>query len=235
MTLICKSKDVWHWIPIVVRKIFKVEQLSRLPHHVRRLEDPRRSEGAGQLPGRSQLHRGVSCLSSCGPGRVGWIHNQIFHLQIRTIIKCFRYVPSQADTQVYEALGAAPKDAHALRWWVQLYLDYVTLIVNNCVFPQVQPHQVLWQWHEAVPQGQLWFRSWWRRPRCCCRWWWWWRRSLWIQVIIGSFLWWCFVHFLFAVMKRRLRRRRGSRRRGWRRTTRRSPRRLPSLPRHQSC
>ena len=30
---------------------------------------------------------------------------------------CFiRFVPSQADTQVYEALGAAPKDAHALRW-----------------------------------------------------------------------------------------------------------------------
>merc|ERR1712150_356142 len=27
------------------------------------------------------------------------------------------YVPSQADTQVYEALGAAPKDAHALRWY----------------------------------------------------------------------------------------------------------------------
>merc|ERR1711934_1204468 len=25
--------------------------------------------------------------------------------------------PSQADTQVYEALGAAPKDAHALRWY----------------------------------------------------------------------------------------------------------------------
>merc|ERR1712088_280134 len=27
------------------------------------------------------------------------------------------YVPSQADTQVYEALGSAPKDAHALRWY----------------------------------------------------------------------------------------------------------------------
>merc|ERR1711922_33319 len=27
------------------------------------------------------------------------------------------FVPSQADTQVYEALGAAPKDAHALRWY----------------------------------------------------------------------------------------------------------------------
>merc|ERR1712126_653654 len=26
-------------------------------------------------------------------------------------------VPSQADTQVYEALGSAPKDAHALRWY----------------------------------------------------------------------------------------------------------------------
>merc|ERR1712112_167696 len=27
------------------------------------------------------------------------------------------FVPSQADTQVYEALGCAPKDAHALRWY----------------------------------------------------------------------------------------------------------------------
>merc|ERR1712180_217682 len=27
------------------------------------------------------------------------------------------FVPSQADTQVYEALGSAPKDAHALRWY----------------------------------------------------------------------------------------------------------------------
>merc|ERR1712223_1469819 len=27
------------------------------------------------------------------------------------------YVPSQADTQAYEALGSAPKDAHALRWY----------------------------------------------------------------------------------------------------------------------
>merc|ERR1712080_790400 len=27
------------------------------------------------------------------------------------------YVPSQADTQVYEALGAAPTEAHALRWY----------------------------------------------------------------------------------------------------------------------
>merc|ERR1712236_166323 len=27
------------------------------------------------------------------------------------------FVPSQADTQVYEALGSAPKDGHALRWY----------------------------------------------------------------------------------------------------------------------
>merc|ERR1712080_91470 len=27
------------------------------------------------------------------------------------------YVPSQADTQVYEALGCAPKESHALRWY----------------------------------------------------------------------------------------------------------------------
>merc|ERR1712112_183600 len=27
------------------------------------------------------------------------------------------YVPSQADTQVYEALGAAPTEPHALRWY----------------------------------------------------------------------------------------------------------------------
>merc|ERR1711955_94146 len=27
------------------------------------------------------------------------------------------FVPSQADTRVYEALGSAPKDAHALRWY----------------------------------------------------------------------------------------------------------------------
>merc|ERR1712227_526469 len=27
------------------------------------------------------------------------------------------FVPSQADTQVYEALGSAPKEAHALRWY----------------------------------------------------------------------------------------------------------------------
>merc|ERR1712215_114406 len=27
------------------------------------------------------------------------------------------FVPSQADTQVYEALGCAPKDGHALRWY----------------------------------------------------------------------------------------------------------------------
>merc|ERR1712112_239255 len=27
------------------------------------------------------------------------------------------YVPSQADTQVYEALAGAPKESHALRWY----------------------------------------------------------------------------------------------------------------------
>merc|ERR1711909_235091 len=27
------------------------------------------------------------------------------------------FVPSQADTQVFDALGSAPKDAHALRWY----------------------------------------------------------------------------------------------------------------------
>merc|ERR1712179_861644 len=54
-------------------------------HHVRRSENPRRSEGLGRLPRRPQLHEG--------------------------------FVPSQADTQVFDALGSAPKDAHALRWY----------------------------------------------------------------------------------------------------------------------
>ena len=45
-----------------------------------------------------------------------------FSVACRLLLQPFvnRYVPSQADTQVYEALGSAPKDAHALRWFVEV-------------------------------------------------------------------------------------------------------------------
>ena len=42
-----------------------------------------------------------------------------------------RYVPSQADTQVYEALGSAPKDAHALRWFVEFDIINLKLLESK--------------------------------------------------------------------------------------------------------
>ena len=122
MTMISKSKDVW--MPIVVRKIFKVEHLSRLPHHVRRLEDPRRSEGAGQLPGRSQLHRGVSCLSSCGFTikffiyRYGLLSNVSGMCQARRTHRCMKLLELHLRTLMPFAGESSC-----------MYLDYVTLIV----------------------------------------------------------------------------------------------------------
>ena len=61
----------------------------------------------------------------------GWVEK--ISVACRLLLQPFvnRYVPSQADTQVYEALGSAPKDAHALRWFVEFDIINLKLLESK--------------------------------------------------------------------------------------------------------